>query len=52
VVTLVSGPIYKDYGGLTYLMPAVLAAVSLVLALILRSGWQGGALWAGEEAAR
>lgn len=52
VVTLVSGPIYKDYGGLTYLMPAVLAAVSLVLALILRSGWQGDALWAGEEAAR
>lgn len=49
VVTLASGPIYTSFGGLTYLMPALIAAVGLALGLALQRGWAGGALWSSED---
>ena len=48
-VGLVSGPLYTEYGGQMYFLPAALALIGLAAGFVLLKGWHGGALWLEAE---
>lgn len=48
VATVTSGWLYARAGGNAYLAMAVLAAVGLAAALVIRARWTGGLLWADD----
>ncbi len=49
IVGLISGAIYRQVGGLVFLVPAAVAAAGLAASVALLRGWNGHTLW--EEAA-
>lgn len=45
IVGLISGAIYRQVGGLVFLVPAAVAAAGLAASVALLRGWNGQALW-------